>query len=426
MTSISRRRFWPAVIGLAAALCIGTGRAADEPASERWVGTWAAAPQPFMPGALETFRNQSVRLIVHTSIGGSKIRIRISNRYGDRSLTVGAAHAARIKSGADIDPSSDRALSFGGKPSVMISPGRAVMSDPVTLDVPSAATLAITLFFPLETAAQTNHFLALQTSYVSPPKGDFTATTRFPIEKTIDSWPFLTGIDVSGAPGASTLVVFGDSTVDGDGSTPNANHRWPDMLAKRLLEEPTYHQALGVLNEGIIGNRLLANSPHAGQFGDALGEAGTARFERDALNQPGVTHIIVRIGVNDIGFPGSLAPDDAPMTADALIAGYRKLIAATHGRGLRIIGTTITPFEGTKIDNNYHTADKELVRQQVNTWLRGTRELDGLIDHDRELRDPDHPARLLPAYDSGDHLHPSDAGYAASADAVDLSLLGFR
>jgi lysophospholipase L1-like esterase len=410
-------------LGLATLLFISTGHAADDRANERWVGTWAAAPQPFMPGALETFRNQSVRLIVRTSIGGSKIRVRISNLYGDESLMVGAAHAARIKRGADIEPASDRALTFGGKSSVIIAPGRFATSDAVALDVAGASNLAITLFLPNETAAKTSHFLALQTSYVSPAKGDFTSAQSFPVEREIDSWPFLAGIDVVGAPTAATLVVFGDSTVDGDGSTANANHRWPDMLAKRLLERSSEHRPMGVLNEGIIGNRLLTNSPHASQFGDALGEAGLARFERDALGHANVTHVIVRIGVNDIGFPGSFAPDDAPMRADALIAGYRKLIAAAHARGVRIIGTTITPFEGTKVIENYYTADKESVRQQVNAWLRETRELDGLIDLDRVLRDPDHPTRLLPAYDSGDHLHPSDAGYAASADAVDLSLL---
>jgi len=217
-------------------------------------------------------------------------------------------------------------------------------------------------------------------------------------------------------------VVFGDSTVDGDGSTVDANRRWPDAIAERLQRDAKT-RPLGLLNEGIIGNRLLQGSPQATEFGRALGDAGLSRFTRDALDQSGVETVIVRIGINDIGFPGSLDPKAKPVSADELIAGYQKVIAAAHSRHVRIIATTVGPFEGAKVGENYYTPEKERVRQSVNEWLRKQDLFDGMIDLDRVLRDPAHPSRLRPAYDSGDHLHPNDKGYAASAEAVDLQLL---
>jgi len=412
-----------AAIAAAVILSGAPAHATDAP-SEHWVGTWAASPQPFMPEHLETFRNQSVRLIVHTSIGGPGVRVRISNAYGTQPLAIGAAHVAQSRKGADIDPATDRALKFEGKTAVMIAPGKSVVSDPVQLEARALSDLAVTFFFPQETQATTNHFLAQQTGYVSPPTGDVTATERFPVAKTIDSWPFLTGIDVLAPARAASVVLFGDSTVDGDGSTENTNQRWSDAVAKRLQQSDRGPQ-IGVLNQGIIGNRMLADSP-PGKFGAALGEAGIRRFARDALDQPGVKCIVVRLGVNDLGFPGSFDSKAGPMTAEALIGGYRQLIERAHRAGVRIVGTTIVPFEGTTLNDSYYSAAKEQTRQQVNAWLRKEQAFDGLIDLDKVLRDPDHPTRMLPAYDSGDHLHPGDAGYAASADAVTLSVLGLE
>jgi lysophospholipase L1-like esterase len=378
-----------------------------------WVGTWATAPQPFMPGSLETYRNETLRLIVHVSEGGPKVRIRISNVYGDKPLAIGAAHIARRTMGADIDPMSDRPLMFHGQPTASIPAHGMLISDPVDLDVPVLSDLAISLFLPAPVDATTSHLLALQTSYVAT--GDTTAAIQFPIAKTIDTWPFLTGVDVV-APAKPAIVVIGSSTTDGDGSTQDANHRWPDALAERLAKDA------GVLNLGIIGNRLLNDSPSATSFGRGLGESVLARYERDVLNQSGVKFIIVCIGVNDIVFPGTFTPATEAVTSQDIIAGYRQLISRAHRAGIRIFITTIPPFENARYSGKktlvVYTPGKESVRSEVNEWIRGTHEFDALIDFDAVLRDPQHPTRLLPQFDSGDHLHSNDAGYAATANAV--------
>lgn len=422
MPSSMRLRRVGFVLAVAGVLA-GSLRVAATTAGERWVGTWAAAPQSFMPGSLETFDNQTVRLVVHTSIGGSKIRIRFSNIYGSKALTLGAVHVAHAGNGVAILPGTDRAVTFEGKATVTIGAQLEATSDPVNLEIPASSALAITMFFLRQSEATTSHFLALQTGYVSPRLGNVTGAERFRIERTLNSWPFVTAVEVQARSDAAAIVVFGDSIVDGDGSTPNSNQRWPDLLWKRLLVERAAGSYLGVLNEGLIGNRLLVDSPHDSEFGDVFGEAGLARFTRDVLDQPGVTTTIVRIGGNDIGLPGALVKDAKPVSAESLIEGYRKLVSLAHARGVRVIGTTISPSEGATLASNFYTPDKDAVRQKVNAWLREQREFDGIVDLDRVLRDPAHPSRLLPVYDSGDHVHPNDAGYAASADALDLSLL---
>jgi lysophospholipase L1-like esterase len=382
-----------------------------------WVGTWAAAPQPFMPGSLETYRNETLRLIVHVSAGGPKVRIRISNTYGDRPLVIGSAHIARRTMGADIDPISDRSIRFQGHPMTIIPAHDSVVSDPVDLDVPVLSDLAVSIFVPQSVEATTSHLLALQTSYIA--KGDSTAAGKFPTVKIIDTWPFLTGVDVV-APGRPSIVVIGSSTTDGDGSTQDANARWPDVLAARLGQEA------GVLNLGIIGNRLLTDSPASTSFGRGLGEAVLARYERDVLDQSGVKFVIVCIGINDIVFPGTFTPANEAVTSQNIIDGYRRLIAGARKKGIRIIITTIPPFENTTYNSNraliVYTPGKEAVRERVNDWIRTTHEFDAMIDFDAVLRDPGHPLRLLAKFDSGDHLHCNDAGYAATANAVPLEL----
>lgn len=406
----------------------------------RWIGTWAAAPQHFIPRSLQTFRNQTLRLFVHTSVGGMKVRIRISNFFGDEPLQIGGAHIARRAAGPDIDPTSDRTLMFHSQAATTVPSGAMILSDPVDLDVAPLSDLAISLFLPETTKVKTTHILALQTNYVSTETGDSTATVKFPVAKTISSWPFLTGVDVASSRHGAAIVALGSSLTDGDGSTKDTNHRWPDVLAERLQKEGGALAAMGVLNEGIIGNRLLNDfdSPRQTggpfgavfeQLGPALGQAGQARFERDVLDQAGVRYVILALGVNDILFPGALVPAGESVTAQHLITANRQLIARSHKKGIRVIGTTISPFENAIFRSpaiSFYTIEKERVRQEVNSWIRGSGEFDGVIDFDAVVRDPTHSTQILPSFDSGDHLHVNDAGYIAQGNAILLALFRAR
>jgi lysophospholipase L1-like esterase len=400
--------------------------------SKQWIGTWATASQPSMPGSLRNFRNQTLRLIVHTSVGGTKVRIKISNTFGDRPLLIGGAHIARRTAAAEIDPASDRTLMFQGHSSTTVPSRSMVVSDPVELDVPALSDLAISLFLPQTTEVKTAHVLAMQTSYVSAETGDSTAEVKFPVAKEISSWPFLTGVDVAASPRGIAIVAFGSSLTDGDGTTSDTNGRWPDVLAKRLQKSADRKAEVGVLNEGIIGNRLLNDSPvqaAGGRFGAVLGQAGLTRFERDVLAQAGAKYVVVGLGINDIAFPGSLTPATESISAESMIAGYRQLIARAHQRGIRIIGTTNPPFENSFLalappapPITFYTPEKESVRRKVNDWILSSGEFDGVVDLDGVLRDPSHPTRLLPSYDSGDHLHPNNAGCLAEGNAIPLGL----
>jgi len=422
-----------AVVGLVGSFTLSASQPKAD--AQHWIGTWATAPQPAIPGQIEIFRNQTLRLIVHTSAGGPKVRVRISNIYGDQPLVVGAAHIARRATGADIDPASDRTLTFEGKASIAVAAHSLAISDAVDLDVLALSDLAISLFFPEAAQATTSHVLALQTNYLSEP-GDSTSAAKFPVAKKVDTWPFLTGVDVTASPRGAAIVAFGSSTTDGDGSTDDANHRWPDVLAERLQKAGNGMSELGVLNEGIIGNRLLADSHSPRQtggpfettlqkFGDALGESGLTRFDRDVLSQAGVKYVVLVLGINDILFPGAFTAASESVTAEMVISGNRQLIARAHKKGLRVIETTIPPFEDATFRHptiSFYTPEKEAARQQVNAWIRTSHEFEGFIDFDQVLRDPSHPTRLLPQYDKGDHLHANDAGYIASANAVLLAL----
>jgi len=310
-----------------------------------WIGTWATAPQAAIPGQAQMFRRQTLRLIVHVSTGGSKVRIRISNTFGDQPLHIGGVRLARRRDGADIDPASDRNVTFRGQRSTTLPAHAMVVSDAVRLDVAPLGDLAISLFLPESTAATTDHILALQTNYVSAATGDATAAVKFPVAKTIDSWPFLTGVEVAAPPGAATIVALGSSLTDGDGSTKNANRRWPDVLAERLQNDAGGNKELGILNEGIIGNRLLSDfdsprqaggppplGPVFAELGPALGQSGLARFERDVLRQAGVKYLIVGLGVNDILFPGSFIPATEGVNSQSLLSGYRQLLARAHSK----------------------------------------------------------------------------------------------
>jgi lysophospholipase L1-like esterase len=388
----------------------------EENGDEHWVATWGTAihaPDLGVPGLANTgFNNQTLRQIVHTSIGGHKVRVRLSV-FGANALVVGAAHIALSAGGAAIIPASDQTLTFGGQPSITIPPGALVLSDPVNLDVPPLSNLAVSIFVPGQTGPAAWHFEARQTLYVSP-QGDFTGSGWMPVDSTIPpmlSWFWLSSVEVTSSRDTGGIVTFGDSITDGTQSTPDANKRWPDQLARRLMDDPG-NQKLGVVNKGIAGNRILH---------DILGPDAPARFDRDVLATTGVTHVIVQLGGNDIF---TINPTEE-VSVDQIIQGHRQLIERAHAKGLRIYGCTLTPVEGFLVPGTpfpVFTLAKEAKRQAVNAWIRNSGEYDAVIDFDRVLRDPDDPARILPSYDSGDHGHPTDAGYKALAAAIDLRL----
>ena len=407
--------------------------------TEHWVGTWGTGPAgPPLAAQTQTFNDQTLRLIVHTSIGGKSVRIRVSNTFGTTPLRIGEAHVALRQSGSTIVAGSDRPLTFSGNRSITIPPGAPVLSDPVDLDVPALSDLAISLHLPGSVQATTIHGSAFQTNYVSLP-GNFTGAAVFPTDRTITSWPFLTEVDVN-APGAASIVALGDSITDGAVTTVDANRRWPDLLAlrlqtardalgasaagkqtKALANTPSlvaWGTGLGVVNRGIGGNRLLRDPGEQPLFGRAALE----RFDRDVIATAGVRYMVVLIGINDIGHPGTgTIPASEEPTVGELIAGYRQLIARAHAKGIAVYGATLTPFEGT-VFPGYYSPEKEQIRQGVNNWIRSGDEFDGVIDFDRAVRDPSHPTRMLPAYDSGDHLHPNDLGMQAMANAIPLQL----
>ena len=375
-----------------------------------WVSTWGTSPST--PGqfgqagaAGRAFENRTLRQIVHTSVGGDSVRIRLSNRHGNLPLEIGAVHIASRREEAQIEAASDRALTFGSETSITIPVGAFVLTDPVGMEVQPLADLAISIYFPSDTGTPTSHGSAIQTSYVSPP-GNFAATDRIPDAETSRSWFFLTAVEVRPSERTGAVVTLGNSITDGTLSTVDANSRWPDHLARRLAARGS--GALGVVNAGIAGNRVLHD---LGGFGvNAL-----ARLELDVLSLAGVTHVVVLEGINDIGLGGTLAPEEA--SADEIIAGHRQLIVRAHARGLKIYGATLTPFEGAF----YFSPEGEVKRQAVNEWIRTSGAYDAVIDFDAATRDPNQPSRFRPGF-SEDSLHPNDVGYKAMADAVDLSL----
>jgi lysophospholipase L1-like esterase len=305
-------------------------------------------------------------------------------------------------------------LTFCGSPSVTIPPGALVVSDPVALTVPALSELAVSIYFPEPTTSTTVHAFAFQTNYFSPV-GDFTADAAMPVELTAQSWVFLTGVDVTVTEPTGVVVALGDSITDGAISTPDTNQRWPDLLAERLVadaDQPT----LAVLNAGIGGNRVLHDPPESFEF---AGPNALARFDRDVLAQPGVTHLILFEGINDIGLPAMSGDPAEFVSADELIAGLRQVAERAHEHGIVAFGATITPFEGSMVFSD----EGEAIRQAVNDWIRTGGAFDAVIDFDEVVRDPGQPTRLLPAFDSGDFLHPNDDGFKAMAESIDLTLL---
>lgn len=386
-----------------------------------WIATWAASPQSVFPNAREPLlkiENQTVRERVRVSIGGKQIRLRLSNEFGSAPLLVGAMTVATPSDAASIIPGSMQTVTFGGHNSVTIPSDAPVLSDPVGFAVEPGAEVSISIYFPKRISAPTLHGLALKRAVVSQP-GDLTHAGKIEGGAISESSILVSAVLVPAEPSQRLVAALGDSITDGEGSTVDADHNWPSDLARRLRTK-SGGSKIAVVNEGIAGNRLL--NDNAG-----LGVSALARFDRDILALPGVTHIVLLEGINDIGFPGVrmgagyLADPADARTAEDLINAYLQLISRAHTHGIKLIGATITPWEGAPFPGYYSEA-KEAVRQAVNQWIRTSGAFDGVIDFDAVLRDSGHPSRLLPRYSSPDHLHPNDAGYQAMADAIDLTL----
>jgi lysophospholipase L1-like esterase len=389
--------------------------------SDYWVTTWGSSPSfVIVAGYVSPLQanNQTIRQIGRVSHGGNRVRVRLENTFGTSAVMIGAAHVAIHDSGSGIIVGTDRVLTFGGSASIAIAPEAAAVSDPVDLDVPALTELAVSIYLPQQTTLTTTHTFGVQTAYFSAA-GDFSSAQSIPpaaTTPTSTSRFFLSSIEVSTHDLTSAIVTLGDSITEGVASTVNANHRWPDRLADRLAVS-TLGQVRSVVNEGIGGNRVLHSEPPGndpiGEGIDALG-----RFDRDVLAQTGVGFVILLEGINDIGYSAETALGDEAVTADQLIQAYRQLIARAHLKRIKIIGATLTPFKGSF----YYSADGEDKREALNTFIRSGGEFDGVIDFDLAVRDPSNPTQYLPSYQSGDWLHPNDAGYQAMANAINLRL----
>lgn len=381
--------------------------------SNSWISSWTASPQTPREAGPASFSNRTIRQIVHLSIGGNRLRLRLSNEFGSRPVLIGAASVATAGAGSAVASGNMLSVTFGGSKSIILTPGAPALSDPVALHAAPLSDVAVSLYLPDSTDVATVHQTGLQTAYVSAT-GDFTASSEFPTVDRFVNRFFLTGVVVETDTPARAIVAFGDSITDGTNSTVNANARWPDVLSRRFKEAGI---SVAVLNEGIAGNRVLS---------DGAGVSALARFEREALSQPGVSHIVLFLGINDIGFPGTaIEPRGIIRTADEIIAGYKQLIELAHLHAIKVIGSPLTPFENAfagRPNEGYFTPDKEAKRLAVNDWIRTSGAFDGIIDFERAIADPRHPSAIAAVYDSGDHLHPNDAGYKAMGELIDLKL----
>ena len=379
--------------------------------AEHWVETWTAAQQ--MPRTAPNvtspapFNNQTIRMIAHTSIAGKRLRVEFANTYGTTPLAIGAAHLGRRANDSAVTPRSDRTLLVNGKGSFTIPPGGLMITDPVDLDVPPLSDLAVSVYIPGSADRQTQHSLGLHTTYISK-EGNFTKAPAMANDATTSlSWYWLASIQVMAPSTAGAVIAFGDSITDGFHSTADTNRMWPAVLSQRLQASAS---KLSVVNEAISGNQILH---------DGLGVNALARFDHDVIARAGAQWLMILEGINDIG--RGLGPAGTPETvvsADDLIAADRQMIDRAHAHGMKVVGATLTPYEGA----GYYSVAGEAVRAAVNTWVRTGGAFDAVVDFDKVTRDPSHPSQFLPEYDSGDHLHPNDTGYKAMADSVDLTI----
>src|ERR1700733_9595913 len=412
-----RQIFKAVLMAMLIAHCMpGQALQSDPSQSQGWVASWGASqqvPEPQNELTSDDLRNATVRQIVHLSVGGSAVRVHVTNAFGTEALQFTSAHIARplSSSSAAIDPASDHSLTFAGQPAVTVPPGAEFVSDPVDYPVRPLSDLAITFHLDLPPSKETGHPGSRATSYYE--QGDAVSAATLADARHVDHWYQLSEIEVQSAPGAAAIIALGDSITDGHGATTNGNDRWTDVLAARLQSSPATRN-LGVSNQGIGGNHLLT---------DGLGPNALARFDRDVLAPAAVRWVIVFEGVNDLGGlarKGEVTATEHAALVQQVLAAYSQVIARAHAHALRVYGATITPYVGSTY---YHPGPlSEADRQAVNQWIRGPGHFDAVIDFDAMVRDPQHPDQLLPGYDCGDHLHPSPAGYKVMGEAIPLNL----
>jgi lysophospholipase L1-like esterase len=404
MNPYKRTALFPAVL-LLLLVCLPLCASAAE---NHWVGTWAASPVA-LPDASSKYglAETTYREIVHTSLGGDSSRIILTNEFGVGPLTVNSAYISLRAKGSEIDVANTRQVTFNGRTSITIPAGALAVSDPVALKLPPLSDVAVSFVLPTQTIEQvTHHSFADQTSYTAPGSVSGAASLDNPTEVT--NWPFLKGIDVRANDKSAAIVAFGDSITDGAHSTRDTNQRWPDILAQRLQADKKTKN-LGVLNQGIGGNRILH---------DNTGPSALARFDRDVLAQAGVKYLILLESINDIGHAQDPVKPYDVVSAEDLIAGLSQLATRAHTHGIKVYGATLTPYVGAK----YSSPAGEAMVQAVNRWVRTSKELDGFIDFEKATQDPANPTVFASAADSGDHLHPGDAGYKSMGNAIDLNL----
>lgn len=403
----------PCILAL---LLNGTGYAQSTMAGERWVGTWAASqqipePQNILPADAQ--RDITIRQVFHVSIGGAVLRVHLSNAFGKEPLHFTSVHISQpvAADSSTIDPRSDKALSFSGSSDVIVPPGADYTSDPIQYPIASLSNLAITFHLDALPDGQTGHPGSRATSYYT--YGDQVTSANLKNARPIDHWYQISGMDVLSPANGASVVAFGDSITDGHAATTNGNDRWTDVLAQRL-QQSSGTKNIGVLNQGIGGNHLLI---------DGLGPNALARFDRDVLAQAGVHWVILLEGVNDLGGltrNGEVSAAEHDALVQRILAAYQQIIVRAHAAGIRVIGATITPYTGS---DYYHPGPaSEADRETINQWIRAPGHFDDIVDFDKAVRDPSHPDQMLPADDSGDHLHPSPTGYHAMGEAVPLSL----
>ena len=386
-----------------------------KPEAKKWVGTWASSPllDAKVKNAEEllavgTQSGATLREVVHVSIGGETLRVRFSNLYGTSPLVIGPVEIAQTLKGVAIVPGTNKAVTFNGQPSVSIPPGALIVSDPTSFKLAALSDLTVSFFLPNPTGPVTEHQLGNSTSY--HVTGNVVSSASLESPTTATSWYYLNGVDTLAAADAAAVITIGDSITDGAASTIDTNQRWPDELARRLQADPKYRN-LSILNEGISGNKILL---------DGAGPNALARFDRDVLAQSGAKYLLILEGINDIGRLHDTA--DAGLTAADLISAINQMVVRAHAHGITVIGCTLTPYHGA----HYYTEKGETIRKAVNEWIRTGGVLDGFVDFEAAVRDPNHPDTFLPTVDPGDHLHPNNAGYKVMGDAIDLKLFTLK